>query len=144
MKRSINEVEIDVIEGGDVRSASRSLLNEYGVENFDSFVVAPVALSQAFKQVRKNYPTKSMKGNINALENLMLEYFGDIPITAITKERQKSFFVWQARLPRIQGRAHGKNRFNKIGKTVTKKFEISQADAHDLLVTDGHLDLLTF
>ncbi|WP_316635436.1 DUF6538 domain-containing protein [Ruegeria intermedia] len=136
LKRRINDVELDVIEGDDVRHASRSLISEQGISDFDAFVKAPVLVSRAFAQVRVNYPKPSMQGNINALENLMLEFFGDIPVTAITKERQKEFFAWQARLPRVQGRAHGKNRFNKVGKIRSKSEEISDADAHDMMVTE--------
>nr|WP_241484025.1 integrase [Ruegeria sp. ANG-R] len=136
LKRRINDVESDVIEGDDVQSASRALLNDHGIEDFDNFVQEPVLLSQAWAQTRANYPTKSMQGNINALERLTLEFFGDIPVPAISKERQKEFFAWEARLPRTQGRSHGKNRFNKDGKKILKATEISTADAHDLLVTE--------
>ncbi len=60
MKRRINEVEIEVTEGEDVRQASRQLLDEQNVQDFDRFVAEPVLISTAFTQTRKNYPTKSM------------------------------------------------------------------------------------
>ncbi len=136
LKKRLNDVEIDVIEGDDVRHASHVLCAEQGVQDFDAFIKAPVLVSQAFAQMRENYPTPSMKGNINALEKLLSEFFGDIPVTAITQARQKEFFAWEARLPRKQGKAHGKNRFTKVEKSLSKSAEISAADAHDLLVTE--------
>lgn len=136
LKRRINDIESDVTEGDDIRTACRPLLNDHDIKDFDKFVQEPILLSQAWAQTRKNYPNPSMQGNINALEKLTLEFFGDIPVTAITKDRQKAFFAWEARLPRSQGRAHGKNRFNKDGQTILKATEISTADAHDLMVTE--------
>ncbi len=136
LKKRLNDVEIEVIEGDDVRHASHALCAEHGVQDFDAFIKAPVLLSQAFAQVKVNYPTPSMQGNTNALKKLLSEFFGDIPVTAITQARQKEFFAWEARLPREQGKKHGKNRFTKVEKNLSKSAEISAADAHDLLVTE--------
>ncbi|RMH44606.1 MAG: integrase [Alphaproteobacteria bacterium] len=136
LKRRINSVEIDVLDGEEVRTASRPLLAEHGVDDFDGFVRQPVTLTAAFAETRRKYPKKSMQGNINALEKLMLEYFGDIPVTAVTEDRQKAFFAWTARLPRKHGKAHGKNRFTRTARVLTKAEEISQADAADRLATE--------
>lgn len=136
LKRRINGVEIDVLDGEDVRIASRPLLGEHGVDDFDRFVQRPVTLTAAFAETRRKYPRKSMQGNISALETLMLEFFGDIPVTAITADRQKAFFAWTARLPRKHGKAHGKNRFTQTARALTKAKEISQVDAADLLATE--------
>lgn len=136
LKRSLNDVEIHVLEGDDVRPSSVDLRAAHGIDDFDTFVQAPVLLSQAWEQTLKNHPTPSMKGNIDAIARVALEFFGDVPVTAITKERQKAFFAWMARLPKKQGKGHGKNRFKSEAAVVLKNDEIEAADAADFLVTE--------
>ncbi|WP_245840994.1 site-specific integrase [Puniceibacterium sediminis] len=136
LKKRLNDVEMDVLDGDDVRSASRTLCAEEGIEDFDVFVREPVLLSRVWDQTLKNHPADSMKGNIAAIAKLALEYFGDIPATALTKERQKEFFAWMSRLPKGTGKAHGKNRYRSVGRKISKEFEISEADARDLVIMD--------
>jgi integrase len=136
LKRRLNEVEMEVLDGEDVRQAAKPLLIDHGSQNLDEFVRAPVLISHAWQQTLKNYPTKSMQPNINGIGRLATEFFGDIPVTSISKERQKDFFVWLAQLPRSHGKSHGKNRYTAKAKVITKNFEISEADAHDFEVTE--------
>ena len=42
LKRRIEDVESDVVEGDDGRAASRALLNDHGIEVFERFVRQPV------------------------------------------------------------------------------------------------------
>ena len=74
-----------------------------------------------------------MKRITAGVHRLLEEFFGNSPISILTKEKQKEFLGWASRLPRTQGRSHGRNRHGQAGKTVTKAEEISKADAEDLL-----------
>jgi integrase len=136
LKRRLNEVEMEVLDGEDVHQAAKSILMEHGAQNLDEFVKAPVLLSHAWEQTLKNYPKKSMRPNIDGIGRLATEFFGDIAVASISKERQKEFFVWLAQLPRSHGRSHGKNRYTSTAKIITKNFEISEADAHDFEVVE--------
>jgi hypothetical protein len=150
LKRRLNEVEIDGLEGDDIRYSARPLLNDHGVDDFDAFVSTPITATAAFRKVRELYPSKAMQGNISALETLFMEYFGDVPMTSIHKEQQKAFFAWMARLPKYHGKAHGVNKstkrndekkFEKTGvmperTKITKAQEIAEADARDYAITE--------
>ncbi len=46
LQRRLNDVEVAMHEGDDVRYASSDLLAEHGLDDFDKFVQAPVLLSQ--------------------------------------------------------------------------------------------------
>lgn len=59
LKRNLNDVEVQVLEGDDVRPSSAALRRERGIEDFDLFVRSPVLLSQAWEQTLKKHPTKS-------------------------------------------------------------------------------------
>ena len=137
LKRRLNDVKIATDEGDDVRTACRDLLKDHAVEDFDAFVQAPVLLAHAKAKTDELYPTTSMKRVTAGAYRLLEEFFGNVPISTITKERQKEFLGWASRLPRTQGRGHGRNRHGQAGKTVTKAEEISKADADDLLVLEG-------
>ncbi|OWY14767.1 hypothetical protein B6V72_05855 [Thioclava sp. F34-6] len=109
------------------------------IPNFEleiGLVQTPVLLSVAIARTFELWPSKAMKGNTQAIANLAMEFFGDAPVSTITRERQKAFFEWMARLPKINGKGHGKNRFSSKGKTLSKAFEISKADAEDAKITE--------
>jgi hypothetical protein len=75
-----------------------------------------------------------------------LAYFGDVPVATITEHKQEAFFAWMARLPKKQGRSHGKNRhterarkegtLKKEPQQMQKQAEIDLADALDEAVTE--------
>ncbi|MBB3995468.1 integrase [Sulfitobacter undariae] len=146
LKRRLNEVEMAVLDGDDINQATKGMLEEHGSTPLEEFVKAPVLISHAWEQTLKNYPTVSMRPNINGIGRLATEFFGDVPVASIHKERQIEFFVWLSRLPRKHGKSHGKNRYNSHAKVITKNFEISEADAHDFAVTErirGRNDIST-
>ncbi|MGV6804162.1 MAG: DUF6538 domain-containing protein [Ruegeria sp.] len=136
LQRRLNEVEIAAQEGDDVRYASSDLLAEHGLDDFDKFVQAPVLLSQARARTDENHSSKAMKKITASVYQLTEEFLGDIPVSSLTKERQKEFLGWASRLPRTHGKSHGRNRFESDGKNITKEFEISQADAADFQVME--------
>ncbi|MHA6267199.1 site-specific integrase [Aliiroseovarius sp. CAU 1755] len=136
LERRLNDVKIAMDEGDDVRTASRDLLTDHAVKDFDAFVQVPVLLAQAKAKTDELYPSKDMKRITAGVHRLLEEFLGDVPIATLTKEKQKEFLGWASRLPRTQGRKHGRNRYGQAGKTVTKAEEISKADAKDLLVME--------
>ncbi|WP_170374151.1 hypothetical protein [Ruegeria atlantica] len=99
LKWLMNQVENDVADGDDLRTASRALLKEHGIEDFDGFVQEPVLLSHAWGQTPEKPSNPSMQGNINALEKLTLEFFGDIPVSAITRNGKKSSLLGKPDYP---------------------------------------------
>ncbi|WP_204218527.1 hypothetical protein [Loktanella sp. S4079] len=79
LKRRLNDVKIAMDEGDDVRSASRDLLTDHAIEDFDAFVKAPVLLSGAKAKTDALYPSKDMKRNTAGVHRLLAEFFGDVP-----------------------------------------------------------------
>ncbi len=141
LMREIHELEAEVLDGGDVRSNATALVERHSSATVDDFVRAPVLLSAAWARTLEMYPTKAMKGNIDAIAQLALAYFGDIPVSAISSQDQERFFLWMARLPKLHGKKHGKNRFTEKARRegrlttepprLTKHDEIALADLDD-------------
>ncbi|MFW2589461.1 hypothetical protein [Sagittula sp. SSi028] len=61
----------------------------------------------------------ALKRQVNDVE--AIAFFGDVPITAVTKERQREFFAWMSRLPKIHGKGHGRNRYTSKSRAQTRK-----------------------
>jgi hypothetical protein len=137
LAREILALETQVLEGDDARSAAVSLVAPFSTADVDDFIAAPITLSRAIAKTFELYPSKSMKGNIDAIAQLALAYFGDVAVTAISESEQEAFFAWMARLPKNHGKRHGKNRFcrnapkDRARSTRTKHDEIAEADAAD-------------
>lgn len=146
--RELKDVEAKALDGEDARSAASPLVGRFSTLPVDAFLsTQPVLLSETWARALKRYPTKSMKGNIDAIAKVAIEFFGNVPVATITKQKQEEFFAWMARLPKTQGRKHGKNRFTekarregrpvKERKQLTKQDEIDTADAEDEAVTEA-------
>ena len=125
------EIERRAIDLDDPRDAAQPLAARFSDGSVDDFVKPPVSLSDALARMRANSPSPAMKGNHDALEQLLLEFFGDGPVSRFTEDEQKRFFAWAARLPSSHGKSHGKNRFSSDGRARTKRQEIDAADARD-------------
>lgn len=97
--RELLALEAEVLDGADARSEAGALVARFSAASVDDFVAAPVLLSAAIAKTREMYPTKAMKGNIDAIAQLALAFFGDIPVSLITEAMQEEFFAWMARLP---------------------------------------------
>lgn len=146
--REMQEIETKALDGEDARSAAAPVVARFGGETVDRFLESrTVRLSDAWKRALKRHPTKSMKGNIDAIARVAIEYFGDIPVSMITRLKQEEFFAWMARLPKKQGRSHGKNRHTERARRegrlveerqqLTKQDEIDLADAKDEAETEA-------
>ncbi|WP_245216516.1 integrase [Sagittula salina] len=145
MRKRLNEVEIQIVDGEDVRRSARPLLDEHGIDDFDRFIAAPVGVDAAFAEVDRRYPSKEMKRITAALKVAYVEFFRNTPPHAIGQSRQEEFLKWVARFPKNHGKKHGKNAWtNKKevngegpqGKTISKTEEIAAADAHDYLAME--------
>ncbi|SFF05497.1 hypothetical protein SAMN04488523_11630 [Sulfitobacter brevis] len=145
VKRRLNDVEVEVLEGDDVRQCAKPILVECGAENFEKFITAPVTAGAAFEMVRKLYPSQAMRTIIDSFEKIYTEHFGNTPPTAVHRARQEEFFAWLSRLPKTHGKSHGRNRATNAkeekgkgpqGKIVSKNQEISEADAMDYTVME--------
>jgi integrase len=141
--RDLLELEGNALDGEDARSEATPLVAQYSNQSVETFVASKaVLLSTAWDEALKLYPSKDMKGNIDAIGKLAIVYFGDIPIETVSKDKQKAFFVWMGRLPKNHGRKHGKNRHcrdapkNPEKYNRTKHDEIADADAADDAVID--------
>jgi integrase len=142
--RELHALEARALDGFDARTEAEPLVARHSALPVDDFVEnEPVLLSAAWEKTFELYPSKSMRGNLNAIGKLATAFFGDIPVSMLTKDRQKAFFVWASRLPRSHGKTHGKNRFHPLRPKTqeakysrTKSDEIAEADAHDELVME--------
>ncbi|MFZ3581409.1 DUF6538 domain-containing protein [Loktanella sp. DJP18] len=150
--RDLKDVEAAAVDGSDARSLAAPLVARLSDLEVDAFVESrPIRLSDASARALQRHPTKSMKGNIDAIANVALAFFGDVPISTITEPKQEKFFAWMAKLPKTQGRSHGKNRHTekarKEGRLVKetqqmdKQTEIDIADALDEAVMEEIRDL---
>ena len=82
--RDLKDVEAGAIDGSDARSLAAPLVARLSDLEVDAFVECrPVRLSDAWERALQRHPTKSMKGNIDAIANVALAYFGDVPIATI-------------------------------------------------------------
>ncbi|WP_299365584.1 hypothetical protein [uncultured Paracoccus sp.] len=132
LAREICQVEARSLDGDDASSAEKAVAARLGAPSVEALMADPVHISAAWAQALKNYPTASMKGNIDApAKLLLLEYLGDIPVSAISVTDQREFFAWMARLPKDHGKKHGRNRYTSAGIERTKQEEIDAADARD-------------
>lgn len=141
--RDLLELEGNALDGEDARSEATPLVAQFSNQSVETFVASKtVLLSTTWDEALKLYPSKDMKGNIDAIGKLAVAYFGDIPIETVSKDKQKAFFVWMGRLPKNHGKKHGKNRFcrdapkNSEKYNRTKHDEIADADAADDAVID--------
>ena len=81
-KRELRGVEADVLDGCDARSEAAPLVARHSELSVDEFVQSePVLLSAAWGKTFELYPTKSMKGNIDAIGKPAIAFFGDVPIS---------------------------------------------------------------
>jgi hypothetical protein len=133
--RTLGEIAIKVEEGEDAVHESAPLVARYSQAPVREFVTRPILISVAIAETKKLYP-ESMHPSIEATGRLLKEFFGDVPIDLITKDRQKGFFTFVARLPKKHGTSHGNNRYVKDRKGPLKREEIEKADLEDAWVTE--------
>lgn len=96
--RELKDLEGRALDGEDARSAASPVVARFSTASVDKFLsTRSVMLSECWERALKNHPTKSMKGNIDAIARTALEFFGDVPVSMITRLKQEEFFAWMAR-----------------------------------------------
>ena len=135
--RDLKDVEGKSLDGEDARSVATPLVSRFTSAPVDTFMTSrTVQLSEAWERTLKLYPTKSMKGNIDAIAKVAIEFFGDVPVAMISKLKQEEFFAWMARLSKTRGRSHGKNRYTeqarREGRPVKERRQLSKQDEIDI------------
>ncbi|MGI1661042.1 DUF6538 domain-containing protein [Palleronia sp. KMU-117] len=136
LKADIATLETRVEDGEDALRLAQPLVATVSAAPVDQFVARPVLLSEAFDKAIALQTKPSMLPGMRAARALFLEFLGDIPVTLLTKDRQKAAFARIARLPIHHGRRHGKNRYRSEGTVIGKEEEIERADAADELLTE--------
>jgi len=136
--REMKEIETKTLDGEDARAAAEPVVARFGSETVDGFLESrTVRLSDAWARALKRHPTKSMKGNIDAIARVAIEYFGDIPVSMITRLMQEEFVAWMG------GEAHGPLLFPEIARR-TETGKVTEAFGKALTRQLGHLELADF
>ncbi len=136
LKADIATAEARVEDGEDALRLAGPLVATFSAAPVEVFVRRPVHLSEAFDKAIALQTKPSMLPGMRAARALFLEFLGDIPVTLLTKDRQKAAFAKIARLPIHHGKHHGKNRYISEGTVIGKQEEIERADAADELLTE--------
>ena len=131
LQRQINEVEIEVLDGEDIRVAATDLLSEEENKNFDRFIKGEIMLSGAIQSAIDNATSRDMARKYAATGDIALEYWGDIPLNTATTDKVKDLMFFIQRVPSLHGKRHGNNRFAKDRRKATKREEVELADLHD-------------
>lgn len=129
----MHEAELAFENGATVEEATRVLRDVHFGGRPPERLSPPVRLSTAVEKAIERAPTRGMTDKVKTTGELMLAFFGADTFLddVFTKERMISFLAWCMRLPRLHGKAHGRNKYEKVGKALSKNEEIAAADAHD-------------
>jgi len=130
LRRDIAELERQTEDGEDAAQLAAPLVAQVSSATVAEFVSEPVLCSTACEKARELYPNKSMQTLFDTAIKLLTEFLGDIPVAMLTADRQRDLFGFMARLPKNHGKSHGKNRFTSVGRDLTKRNEIEDAERH--------------
>ena len=131
LRRQINEVELQVLEGEDVRVAAAGLLPADGRTNFDAFLKGEILLADAVRQAVEHATSADMARKIAATGEIALEFWGNIALSTVTTDAVKDLMWFIQRIPSLHGKTHGNNRFVKNRSKASKRQEIQLADMQD-------------
>lgn len=129
----LHEAELVFECGATVEEATRRLRNLHFGGRPPERLTPPVRLVDAVAKAVERAPTSGMTDKVRSTGELMLAFFGADAFLddVFTKERMIAFLAWCMRLPNTHGKAHGRNKYEKVGKAVDKHAEIAAADAQD-------------
>ncbi|MDG3043119.1 tyrosine-type recombinase/integrase [Roseicyclus marinus] len=108
----------------------RDLLADHVLKPTREGLQPPMTLSEATRKALADAPS-SVERKIQVVGDLAVAVFGDIPVKSLHQQGVMDFFEFVWWLPKNHGKAHGKNRFKREGKTLCPKAERAQADARD-------------
>ncbi len=138
LAQDTNAVEQQVLDGENLHMAAAPLVAQHSDLRPRDFIrTQAVTLQAAWDRALELYPSRDMKGNIDAIAKLAIDWFGGRPVASIKRDDQEAFFLWMARLPKTPGKRHGMNRFCREAPkdptlyTSSKQDEIDAADFAD-------------
>ena len=135
--RELAEIEIAVEDGEDVESVAVPIAARFSCAGVRRFAAAPVMFSAAFERTAAGASSPDMRRNTEATGELFLELMGDRPMTALDAALMEQFLHLVSRLPKAHGKAHGRNRFEAVGRAIDKRAEIADAGAEDEAATEA-------
>ena len=117
----LHEAELAFESGATVEEATRTLRGLHFGGRPPERLTSPVRLADAVAKAVERTPTIGMTDKVRSTGELMLAYFGaDAFIDDVfTKERIIAFLTWCMRLPARHGKAHDRNKHEKVGKALT-------------------------
>ena len=128
------EAECAIEGGASVEEATRTLREiHFGGRPLER-LAPPVRLAVAVSKAVERAPTKGMTDKVRTTGDLLIAFFGADALLddVLTKDRIVEFLLWCMRLPRLHGKKHGRNRYEKTGVVLCKHQEIADADAADV------------
>ncbi len=128
----MREIEHRVENGATVDEATQPVRAARFAGRPANQLPAPVRLGAALEAAVARATSADMARKIEATGRLMTEFFGDALLNAVfTETAFVHFMLWLMRLPASHGKAHGRNRYESVGRSLTKREEIDAADAAD-------------
>ena len=126
----VRQIELEVEEGEPAASAAKHVLDDrFGGADLED-LRAPVLISEVVGS-KASVATPDMRRKFEGVGRLLIAYFGDVPLGTLDDEQVLGFLLWYRRLPKLHGRAHGRNRFEAVGVELDPHVEIADADRLD-------------
>jgi integrase len=138
--------ECAIESGASVEEATRTLRAlHFGGRPLER-LAPPVRLAAAVAKAVEQAPTQGMTDKVRTTGELLTAFFGADAFLddVLTRDRIVDFLLWCMRLPRLHGKRHGRNRYEKTGITRCKHDGIAEADAADAAIwheIDARADL---
>lgn len=131
LMRQLNDLAAHVDrEFADPLHATQDLLLRHNLPATSEALQPPMCLSDAIEKACEEAPHDT-EIKIRVVGKLALAFFGDIPVASISLEKSFVFLhaVWM--LPKGWGRAHGRNRYEMVGRDLCPLEETRKADEKD-------------
>ena len=138
-RRRLLEIEVQVEETmDDPLCVGRDLLKDHGLSPSRDSLKPPMLLSEAMERAAAE-ATSQVEKKIRTVGGLAQSFFGDVTVASLDQVRVLAFleFLWW--LPKEHGKAHGRNRYHKVGKSLCPREEKRKADASDAAHIDAVL-----
>ena len=129
------EAECAVEDGATVEEATRDMrARRFGGRAVEA-LRPPVMLSKAIAAAEARAVSRDMVNKVRTTGECLRAHFGDVPLERLADRSERvAFLLWLERLPRLHGKAHGRNRHNASGAAPDKLREIATADAADAAI----------
>jgi hypothetical protein len=113
----LHEAELVVEGGATVEEATRALRQRHFGGRPPERLTPPVRLSAAVAKAIERASTLDMTDKVRTTGELMLAFFGADAFLddVFTRAHMIAFLAWCTRLPNTHGKAHGRNKYEKVG-----------------------------